>query len=118
MSQEEFEYLGEQFDYSYELAKQEISRYYSATFKGTSKIIEDNNNFFSRLTNIDEIYILGHSLSDVDLPYFKKLRESVDPNAKWTVSFYSSHQKKTHYDTLQGLGIDESNIDIVRMNDI
>lgn len=118
MSQEDIDYHADQYDYSFEIAKDEIHQYFSKTFKGTSEIIDYNNDFFSSLTNIDEVYILGHSLSDVDLPYFHKLYESIKPNANWTITFHKLNQKQEHYDKLLKLGVSSSNISLVRMSEI
>lgn len=35
---------------------------------------------------MDHVYVFGHSMADVDLPYFKKVKESVRPDASWSVS--------------------------------
>lgn len=118
MTPEDRDYYADQYDYSREIATNEIHQYFSKTYKGTSKIIENNNDYFSNLTNINEVYILGHSLSDVDLPYFHKLQQSVNSNAKWIVTFYGEDQKQKHLDTLQKLGILPSNIVVVSMTEI
>lgn len=68
------------------------------------------------LSNVSEVYILGHSLAEVDLPYFDKLVQSVKPDARWTVTFYSPEEKQHHFEVLKGLGI--SNIFIVTMQEI
>lgn len=110
------EYQSDQFDYSFELGKEVINRYFSATFKGTEKIIENNQKFFDQLKDIDEVYVLGHSLSQIDLPYFRKINQFVKPNAKWVATFYDPDDKENHRDTLTELGI--TNISVVRMENI
>ncbi|MEI7176901.1 bacteriophage abortive infection AbiH family protein [Pectobacterium carotovorum] len=110
------EYKSDQYDYSFERGKDAINRYFSATFKGTEQIIKDNEDFFAKLGNIDEVYVLGHSLADVDLPYFQKLEQSVRPDAKWVATFYDPDDEEVHCDTLTGLGI--ANVAAVRMEQI
>ncbi len=110
------EYQSDQYDYSFERGKDAVNQYFSATFKGTDQIIKNNENFFAKLGNIDEVYVLGHSLADVDLPYFKKLEQSVRPDAKWVVTFYDPDDEKVHGETLTGLGI--ANVAVVRMEQI
>ena len=34
---------------------------------------KDIKTFFGKCASSDEIYVLGHSLADVDLPYFEKI---------------------------------------------
>jgi len=110
------EYQSDQYDYSFELGKDAINKYFSATFKGTDQIIKNNEDFFAKLGNIDEVYVLGHSLDDVDLPYFQKLARSVQPDAQWVATFYNPDDEKVHYDTLTGLGI--ANVAVVKMEQI
>ncbi|MEZ8867850.1 bacteriophage abortive infection AbiH family protein [Vibrio splendidus] len=110
------EYQSDQYDYSFERGKDAINYYFSTTFKGTEQIIENNEGFFSKLANIDEVYVLGHSLADVDLPYFHKLAQSVKPDAKWVATFYAPDDEEGHCDTLMGLGI--ANVSVVRMEQL
>jgi hypothetical protein len=65
-----------------------IDEYFARTFKPTAKIIQANSHFFDSLGVVDEVRVIGHSLSDVDLPYLKKVALSVHQNARWTISFY------------------------------
>ncbi len=109
-------YQAEKYDYSFELGKQTINEYFSKTFKSTETIIKKYKDFFSNLTNISEVYILGHSMAEVDLPYFEELVKSIKPDAKWTATFYSPDEKQHHFEVLKGLGI--SNISIVTLQEI
>ncbi len=68
---------------------------------GTLKKIPSNNigyneEFFSLLDGLrfNEVYIWGHSLSDVDVPYFEKFLslESVK-SAKWFVSYHGYKER-------------------------
>jgi len=110
------EYQSDQYDYSFELGKDAINQYFSATFKGTEQIIKNNEDFFAKLGNIDEVYVLGHSLADVDLPYFQRLHQSVRPDAKWVATFYDPDDEALHHYTLTKLGI--ANVAVVRMKQI
>lgn len=66
-----------------------VDSYFSSTFKPVAKIIEINSNYFSKLNSIDEILVLGHSLSEVDMPYFKEISKNIDlSKVKWWVSCY------------------------------
>ncbi|WP_447474362.1 bacteriophage abortive infection AbiH family protein [Vibrio harveyi] len=120
LSEEEYEqwvqYQSDNFDYSYELGKTMINNYFIETFKSTDKIIEKYSSFFSNLSSISEVFVLGHSLAEVDLPYFKVLATSLKPQVKWTVTYHSDSDKVKHQDVLQILGI--LNAKVVRMEDI
>lgn len=110
------DYQSDQYDYSFELGKNSINQYFLATFKGTDQIIKNNEDFFARLGNIDEVYVLGHSLAEVDLPYFLKLGQSVRSDAKWVATFYDPDDEEVHRNTLKGFGI--ANVAVVRMEQI
>lgn len=60
-------------------------------YKDTNKIINENEAFFLSLKYIKEIIVLGHSLNDIDLPYFKHIIKIVGNDIKWKISY--------HYDT-------------------
>lgn len=69
------------------------SRYPFYVFKKpTNEIIGLWQEFFSKLKEIDVIFVLGHSLGEVDQPYFKEISELL-PNAKWSVSYYENEEK-------------------------
>lgn len=62
-------------------AKVEYRRY----IKDTSTCIRNNNSFFQSLKNIENIYIFGHSLETVDLPYFREISNTVRDSTIWHV---------------------------------
>lgn len=70
-------------------AEEEIRNYFKSTYKDTKKIITKNLPFFESLSSIEEIYILGHSLSEIDIEYFVKIKKIVVPDCKWIISYYS-----------------------------
>lgn len=59
------------------------------TYKPTAEILARNRAFFDALGHVTEVFVLGHSLAQVDEPYFRVVLDRVDPNAQWTVSYYS-----------------------------
>ena len=69
-----------------------IEKEYSELFdKNCDDIIEeDKTSFFSLLdeekNNIEEVYVLGHSIEDVDIDYFSKIIEVLGDDVKWIVS--------------------------------
>lgn len=94
-----------------------INSYFTDTYKPTSDIIKENKAFFTKMKNIDEVIILGHSLEDVDIPYLKKIFKSVDNSkAKWTVSYHNEKQIPKHRQALENIGIKDKQINNVRMD--
>lgn len=70
-------------DYSY--------RFLEPINKDTDEIIKNNQSFFAQLSEIDSITIVGWSAGSVDIPYLKKVSESVKSEAIWHVYW---HDKK------------------------
>jgi len=60
-------------------------------YKDTAEIIEWYAGFFNNLSDISEIIVLGHSLNDIDIPYFDRVNKAVG-YATWTVSYYNSKE--------------------------
>jgi len=66
-----------------------VDDYFRDTFKPTAKVIEKNAAFFANLRDVDRIVVMGHSVSEVDHPYFEKVIANVDVNqVRWKVSYY------------------------------
>lgn len=83
-----------------------VRRYYENTYKPCKAIIEQNKVFFDSLADVDEVFIMGHSLSDVDIPYLEAIKRSVSKSAVWNVSCYSDDERKRFPDKLRSIGID------------
>ncbi len=83
---------------------------YEKTLKNIEENIDMNINFFEQLIEIKEIKIIGHSLGEVDLPYFEEVSKSVEENALWKVYYYKEEDKDIFKEKLMNIGINESNI--------
>ena len=57
------------------------------------KIMERNKLFFDKLTNISQIIILGASYNEMDLPYFKKVKSSILPDAIWEMGWHTENDR-------------------------
>ena len=58
-----------------------------------TSIIKENILFFDSLSKISTIYVLGHSLSEIDIDYFEKIKSIVLSNAYWHISYYNENDK-------------------------
>jgi len=108
----------ENWDYSFDTGKETLSSYFKDSFKPTKQIITNNMTYFDELKDISNVFILGHSLSPIDLPYFEKLKHSVNPTANWHVSYYTTQDKEDHLIALLALGIIKENIKQFQLEDI
>ena len=87
-SEEEYELYLEYYDEDVRVteANEIIKGYFRKTYKDTAAIIQKNQTFFSSLQEIEEIYILGHSLSLIDFEYFYEIKQNVSPTCLWNIS--------------------------------
>ncbi|RAJ97086.1 bacteriophage abortive infection AbiH family protein [Aliidiomarina maris] len=89
-----------------------INGYFESTFKPTADILSLNAEFFKRIAYTKTIHVLGHSLSMVDLPYFKAVADATSAGQpRWYVSYYSESEKRRHQQTMASLGVDEKTIE-------
>lgn len=75
-----------------ETAAREAAWYDESTIKNCEDIIKNHKQFFDGLSEIKEVYVIGHSLAEVDYPYFKEICKA--NNAKWHIGFHSLDDMK------------------------
>ena len=110
--------MADDYDFSYESGKEEIMTYFSKSFKPTEKIINENLLFFNKCSAVKKIYILGHSLSEIDEPYIVKILDSVTKDVSLIVTYYSEAEKESHKSKLMELGVEEERITVIKMNEL
>ncbi len=82
-----------------------IADFAQSLYKDTDEIIRRNEQFFSQLSDVEEIVILGLSFGDVDVPYLEKILCEINLRTKWTVYYYTPEDKKRLEDVFGILGI-------------
>lgn len=88
--------------------------------KHTAQIIQKHQVFFDSLGSIKQIIVIGHSLSDVDLPYFQKICENL-PDQQDVHWYFGCHSLRDlqHIQQLIGkLDIPKSNAVVFRTDKI
>ena len=122
MTEEELENWHEQIsdshDPQYESLVEDVNSYFYSSFKDTNRIINECSDYFCKLNDVTEIYILGHSMSDVDLAYFMKLLEVIHPDCHWFVSYYGCDEESNISGTLDFLGIPSEKYHLIQLNDL
>jgi len=83
--------------------------------KKTEQVIRDNQTQFLKYRNLENIYVLGHSLADVDLPYFEVIHEN-NKMAKWYVSYYNDSEQEHLCSQLKKIRVQEFQIIMIKMN--
>ena len=94
-----------------------LNKYFETMHKPTNKIIEKNRSYFNSLSNTNKVYVLGHSISKVDIPYFEKIVQVINKNVEWIVSYYKEEEIETFKNTLKNIGV-SSKINFVRLEDL
>lgn len=86
-----------------------IDDYFSATFKRSADLIAQHRGFFDALTDIEQVIVLGHSLSDVDAAYFMALLEQRSvAQAAWHIACRSPADWPEKKILLTQLGVDSN----------
>ncbi|HEY6897925.1 MAG TPA: bacteriophage abortive infection AbiH family protein [Rhodocyclaceae bacterium] len=86
-----------------------IDEYFSATFKHSADLIAQHRGFFDALTEIEQVIVLGHSLSDIDAAYFTALLEQRSvAEAAWLIACRSLDEWTEKQLLLTKLGINPS----------
>lgn len=77
--------------YAVDHIEHRLEDYYKKNIKHCNDIINRNSCFFESMSCLKEITVLGHSLGNVDFPYFKSIVDNVDnrDSLVWNFSYYS-----------------------------
>ncbi len=70
------------------------------------EIMERNRFFFQKLGGIRDVFVLGHSCAEVDVPYFRKVKETVDSEAIWHFSPYGEEDRLRIINLMKMINID------------
>lgn len=90
-------------------ANNTINHYFSGTFKRSADLIKRHRGFFDALTDIEQVIVLGHSLSNVDAAYFVALLEqSSVAEATWRIACRSPEEWFEKKSRLANLGVNPS----------
>lgn len=88
-----------------------LDSYFSKTFKPSENLIQAHADFFESLSSVQEVYLLGHSLSDVDAPYFKAmLRNPSVRQADFHLAIHDANEEPRLLDQLISFGVPATQI--------
>jgi len=105
-------------DWQYMEAKQSINKYFKNSFKNASEIIQLNKRYFKRLRRIEEIYVMGHSMTEVDRKYFQTIVQNINAEkVKWTISYYRKEDIENCKKTFQQVGVDLRLVEFKKLED-
>ncbi len=113
-----YEDMSNQYNPIYEECLEEVNGYFLSSFKNTEKIIEENSQYFRNIHDIKEIFIFGHSMSDVDMPYFEKISRVIKSDVNWFVSYYDKNEKEEIEFALKHLNISSEFYQLIKLTDL
>ena len=94
-----------------------ITSYFASTYKPALDIIELHASVFQSVASVERIYVLGHSMSSVDLDYFREIVRIIDSaRTQWYVTFYNKGDVQRHRETMRVLGIAPVNIRLLELS--
>ena len=76
--------------YYLKIGKDEVRSCFQKSFKPTNEVIAQKMFWFNKLNQIEKVYVLGHSLSKVDMPYFQEIVKHLKGEQQWFVSYHNT----------------------------
>ena len=58
--------------------------------KNTAAIINQNQIFFSSLTDIEQVVVYGYSFNEVDWPYMEEIVKNIGISKPWAISYHAT----------------------------
>ncbi|MBR0396757.1 MAG: bacteriophage abortive infection AbiH family protein [Eubacterium sp.] len=86
-----------------------IGQYDEELTKDSQEIINNHQAFFNGLADIDQIIVIGHSISRVDWDYFIEIKKRTE-NANWYFGIFGLNDLKNMEELIHTLGIKEYSI--------
>ncbi len=108
--QEEISKALELFDEKRRGTCRAIHQYYVKTFKDVKKYSYGLIPLYGQ--NIDEMIVVGHAISDIDLPYFEEIDRLTGKSKNWTVYCRNNQKAESKKNSLIKAGIPERRISI------
>ena len=87
-----------------------LANYYESTLKDVRYYLCLHSHFFERLKPVEQVFVIGHSFGNVDLPYFKKVLESIQGNAVWIIYYHNDIEAATFTDKITSVGLKTRNL--------
>jgi len=96
-----------------------LDGYFSRTFKPSARLIEEHRPFFDQLSEVEEVCILGHSLHEVDAPYYRRLLATPGiASAQWQLACIPEEDWDKKAARLHELGVQTGSIVTCSWSDV
>ncbi|MFQ1595655.1 bacteriophage abortive infection AbiH family protein [Aeromonas veronii] len=110
---EDGEYSGHIFSEAESIARSPLY----ALRKPVEAVLDKNEGYFSSLNDINEVVIIGHSLNNVDQPYFHRIKNHVG-DVMWKVYCYEASEKEKYTQNLLTCGVSRDKIKIITYDEL
>lgn len=91
--------------------QRDFAKFFKSMKKDVPRFIEELDNFIDEISEeISDIYVIGHSMGEVDLPYFFELK-SLNPEANWHISFFDAADYERKKYCIEELNL--SNVELI-----
>lgn len=91
-----------------------VNAYEDASTEHTPDIIKENPDFFKRTAAMDKIVTIGHSLAEVDQPYFMEIVRWNHGRAAWWIGYHSSGDIVRALDFVDRMGLEKNKVTLFR----
>jgi len=108
---------GEELDEKESSICNALAKYYERTFKDVNYYISIHTDFFRRLSGVDNIFIIGHSFGDVDMPYFKRIKQNTKQDVIWNIYYHDDGDNINFMNKIVSIGVKTGNIKILKSED-
>ena len=96
-----------------------IDRFFSATFKPSKQLINENRSFFDSLDGVSDVVVLGHSISDTDAEYYRELLAVPSIHiATWTIACRPRDNCNDKVQRVVNLGVSKSKVKLTDWSSI
>jgi hypothetical protein len=113
-----YEYMTEHHIPIYDDCVNTVNQYFLTSFKDTKNIFKENSLYFSDLPNIKEVFIYGHSMSNVDMAYIENIASTVKSDCHWCISYYGQNEKEEIEYNLKHLTISSELYQLIKLTDL
>ena len=115
-------YPDEDIDWRIQEGDETIYERMKLLYKGSAEIIDSNQWFFEELSDVSEIYVIGHSMSYIDEIYFQHILKLVPAECVWNITYHgdSTETEMEDYNkklnSISSIGI--KNYNLIKSDDL
>ena len=103
--QEKAKRADDEFDERSKSIYHAIAKFYERIFKDTNQQINKHRDFFRNLADITSVNIIGHSMSEVDLPYFQAVQLYSPEKMTWNIYYFNKDEQDSMKERLLSIGV-------------